>query len=95
MLKKRLWLTPWRRFLLEKLTVAQPVRKFPTFFMEPERSLPCSQEPPLGPIPRQMSPVNTFTLFRHGPLYSPVSFPPKPLYALLTSKRATWTVRLH
>jgi hypothetical protein len=36
--------------LLEKVTVAQIGRSFPSF-MEPENSLPCSQEPDTGLCP--------------------------------------------
>jgi len=36
------------RFLLEKLTVTQLVKKFPAF-MEHEGSLPCSQKSASGP----------------------------------------------
>jgi hypothetical protein len=43
-------LTPWSRILLQKLTVAQLVEKFPAF-MEPESSLPCSQQPATDPYP--------------------------------------------
>jgi hypothetical protein len=35
--------TPLSRVLLEKLTVTELVKKFPSF-LEPEGSLPCSQE---------------------------------------------------
>jgi hypothetical protein len=42
----------WNRILLEKLIVTQLVEKFsPPPFMEPEGSLPCSQEPAAGPYP--------------------------------------------
>ena len=37
-------LTPWSKVLLEKLTISQLVKKFPAC-MEPESSLPHSQEP--------------------------------------------------
>jgi hypothetical protein len=37
--------------LFEKLTVTQPVKKYPAFFMEPEGSFPCSQKPVTGPYP--------------------------------------------
>jgi hypothetical protein len=43
-------LTPWGKVLFEKLTVTQLVKKFPPF-MEAEVSLPCSQEPAIGPYP--------------------------------------------
>jgi hypothetical protein len=42
-------LTPWSRGLFEKQTVSQLV-KFPTF-MEPEGSLPHSQQPAISPYP--------------------------------------------
>jgi hypothetical protein len=44
-------LTPGSRVLLEKLTVTQLIKKF-TAFMEPDDSLPCSQEPVNGPYPK-------------------------------------------
>jgi hypothetical protein len=40
-------LIPWSRVLLEKPTVTQLVKPF----MEPEGSLPCSQQPATGPCP--------------------------------------------
>jgi len=40
--------TPCSR-VLEKLTVNQLLKKFN--FLEPESSLPCSQEPAMGPYP--------------------------------------------
>ena len=40
----------------EKPRIPQVVKKFPTF-VETERSLPCSQHPPLVPILRQINPV--------------------------------------
>jgi hypothetical protein len=43
--------TPTCRVLLEKLTVTQLVKKFPTF-IKPESSLPCSQQPATGPYPK-------------------------------------------
>ena len=43
-------LTPWSRVLLEKLTIPQLVNKFPSF-MEPEGSLPQTQEPATRPCP--------------------------------------------
>jgi hypothetical protein len=42
--------TPWSRVLFEKVTVAQPVKKFPAF-MEPKGSFPCSQHPAASPYP--------------------------------------------
>jgi len=45
-------LTPWRRVLLEKLTVTELVKKTPLPpFMEPEGSLQCSEEHATGPCP--------------------------------------------
>jgi hypothetical protein len=44
-------LTPRCRTLFEKLIVTQLVKKYPTFFMEPEGSLACSQKPVIGPYP--------------------------------------------
>jgi hypothetical protein len=41
-------LTLWSRVLLEKLIVAQLVKKFPAF-MAPEGSLPCPQDPAIEP----------------------------------------------
>jgi hypothetical protein len=43
-------LTPWNRFLSEKLLGHQLVRKFATFLV-PERSLPCWHEPAICPNP--------------------------------------------
>jgi hypothetical protein len=44
-------LTTWCRILFEKLIVTQLIYKYPAFFMEPERSSPCSQKPVIGPHP--------------------------------------------
>jgi hypothetical protein len=44
-------LTPWCRILFEKLTVTELVKQYPAFFMEPEGSFPCSQNPATGPYP--------------------------------------------
>jgi len=44
-------LTPWCRILFEKLTVTQPVKEKSVFFMEPEGSLLCSQNPIIGLYP--------------------------------------------
>jgi hypothetical protein len=52
-------LTPWWRVLLEKLTVAQIIQKFPVFH-ETQRFIPCSQQPEMVPILSQMNPVHTF-----------------------------------
>jgi hypothetical protein len=41
----------WCRILFEKLTVTQLIRKYPAFFMEPQGSSPCSQNPATGPYP--------------------------------------------
>jgi len=43
-------LTPWSKGLFEKLMVTQLYRNSLPF-MEPEGSLPCSQEPTAGPCP--------------------------------------------
>jgi hypothetical protein len=56
----KLWyqlLLNWSRALLQKLTVTYLVKKFP-HFMEPEGSLPHSQDPPTGPYskPDESSP---------------------------------------
>jgi hypothetical protein len=42
-------LTPWCRILFEKLSLN--LSKYPDFFMEPEGSSPCSQNPATGPYP--------------------------------------------
>jgi hypothetical protein len=42
--------TPWSRALFEKLSGSQLVKKFPAF-MEPDGSLPYSQEPATCPCP--------------------------------------------
>jgi hypothetical protein len=47
-------LTPCSRVFLEKLTVLQLFKKFPTF-MEPESSLPYSQVPATCPYPEPAS----------------------------------------
>jgi hypothetical protein len=44
------YITKWSRVLLEKLILAQLLTNSPPF-MEPECSLPCSQEPATGPYP--------------------------------------------
>jgi hypothetical protein len=53
-------LTPRSRVLLEELEVAKLLKKFPAF-MEPEVSLPYSEDPPLDPILSKMIPVHTLT----------------------------------
>jgi len=50
-------LTPWRRVLFEKLSVAQLVKKFLPF-MEPKISLLYSQDRPLDSVFFQMNPVH-------------------------------------
>jgi hypothetical protein len=42
-------LTPWYRILFEKLIATQLIKN-PNFFMEPEGSSSCLQNPPLDPI---------------------------------------------
>jgi hypothetical protein len=56
-------LTPQSRFLLEKLTVAQPLKKFPAL-MELENLLLCSEDPATGPypVPDESNP-NTLSYF--------------------------------
>jgi hypothetical protein len=44
------YLTPWSKIFFEKLIVTQLDKKF-TPFMEPEGSLPCSQQPATCPYP--------------------------------------------
>jgi len=44
-------LASWNTVLLEKLIVTQLVKSSPLYFMEPESSLPCSQEPSTGTYP--------------------------------------------
>jgi hypothetical protein len=43
-------LTPWRRVLFEKLIVAQPVKKFPSFYGT-QWFILFSQQPATGPYP--------------------------------------------
>lgn len=70
---KRLWeiikmmllmliIISWTGVVIETLTVAQPIKKFPTF-MEPENSLSfcVHKRLPLDPSLDQMNPVHTFT----------------------------------
>jgi hypothetical protein len=38
-------------YFFEKLLLIQLVKEYPTFFMEPDDSLPCSQKPATGPYP--------------------------------------------
>ena len=45
-------LTPWSRVLLEKPTGSQLVKKFPTFYVTPEGSLPHSQVSATCPFPK-------------------------------------------
>jgi hypothetical protein len=44
-------LTPWYRILFEKLIVAELIKKYLAFFMEPEGSSPCSQKLATGSYP--------------------------------------------
>jgi hypothetical protein len=44
-------LTPWYRIFFEQSLVTQFVKEEPTFFMEPEGSLPWSQNLAIGPYP--------------------------------------------
>jgi hypothetical protein len=46
--------TPWGRMFLEKITVAQPVRKFHSL-IGLKGPLPCSQKPTTGPYMSQLS----------------------------------------
>jgi hypothetical protein len=43
--------TPWSTVLLEKLIVAQLIKKFPAFYGTRRFILPCSQEPATGTCP--------------------------------------------
>jgi len=47
---------PWKRIILEKLTVTQLLKKFPGYFMEPQVSLPHSQDSTTGPDPEPHEP---------------------------------------
>ena len=53
-------LTPWSRFLLEKLTGFQPVKKFPTFYGT-RRFITAFTSPPPVPILNQINPVHAPT----------------------------------
>jgi hypothetical protein len=59
---------PWSIDLLGKLIIAQTVKKFTTF-MEPEGSLPCSQQPTNEPYPEPDASSPHFYLL-HGAGYS-------------------------
>jgi hypothetical protein len=60
-------LTLWSRVLLDKMIFAQLAKKFPSF-IEPEVSLPYSQEPATGPCPEpDESSPRPHTLFIFGP----------------------------
>jgi len=54
-------LTPWCRILFEKLIVIHLLKKISCFLMEPEVSLPCSQNPATGPYPDIIQSVHNFT----------------------------------
>jgi hypothetical protein len=49
----------WSRVILEKLIVSQQLKKF-LLSVRPDGSVPCSQKPTIGPIPKQINPVYTF-----------------------------------
>jgi hypothetical protein len=49
--KKHLFTYPMVQDVFQKLIVTQLLKQYPTFFMEPEGSLPCSQKPATGPYP--------------------------------------------
>ena len=57
-------LTPWSKFVLEKLNVSQQVKKFPTFYGT-RNSLPLSQVPATCPfhVPARSSPYPHLPLF--------------------------------
>jgi len=67
---------------LKKLIVTQLVKEFPTFFMETEGSLPCSQQPVTDPYQPDVSSLHFPTLFPY--IFRVVSslqvFPIKILY---------------
>jgi hypothetical protein len=98
-------LTSWRWALLEKPPIVQLLKNF-QHFMEPEGSLPCSQEPSTGPYPQpnqssQYQPI----LYRRSILILPIylrlgipigllpsGFPTSISYALIFPIRATCSV---
>jgi len=45
-------LTPRSRVIFEKLRAAHSITKFPVFCVQPEASLPCSQESTNWPYPK-------------------------------------------
>jgi hypothetical protein len=76
--------TPWSKVILEKLIVAQLLKKFSTF-LEPDGSLPCSQEPATGsyPEPDESSPQLSNPFICDPLYYYPFTlsgFPTKILY---------------
>jgi len=96
-------LTPTNRVLLEKLTVSQQVKKFPTFYGT-RRFITASTSASTYPYLSQLDPINSsrsrlilrsYLRLGHPSGLLPSSFPTKTLYMpLLSSIRGTCSAHL-